>query len=381
MKNNVAVAAYYFPNYHLDDRNLLTHGPGWNEWELMRQAKPRFAGHRQPRRPLWGYSDESKPEVMAQKIDAAVQYGVDAFIFDWYYYNDGTFLEKALLDGYQKAPNSNQLRYALMWANHDWVDIHPLPADGTAQLLYPGAVTEETFDRMCDYIIAIHFKHPSYWRIDGKPYFSIYEIYRLAQGFGSWPKAAAALARFRQKTIDAGFPGLHLNAVLWGVQLLPGEQLLSKPEEIISELKFDSVTSYVWVHHASLSDFPVTGFDQVFAANQSYWQQAQKSYPVPYYPNVTAGWDASPRTVQNLPYTNAGYPHMAMMESTPQKFEAALAAAIEFAIANCPPNPVVTVNAWNEWTEGSYLEPDTDYGFAYLEAIKRAKQNILVPTV
>jgi len=199
----------------------------------------------------------------------------------------------------------------------------------------------------------------------------------LAQGFGSWPQAAAALARFRQKTVDAGFAGLHLNAVLWGVQLLPGEQMLSKPEEIISELSFDSVTSYVWVHHAGLSDFPVTGFDRVFAANAAYWRQAQKTYAVPYYPNVTTGWDASPRTVQSLPYTNAGYPHMATMETNPQKFETALAAAVDFAIDTCPDNPIVTINAWNEWTEGSYLEPDTAHGYAYLEAVRRVKQNSL----
>ena len=42
------VAAYYFPNYHIDPRNAEIHGPGWTEWELVKRAEPRFAGHQQP---------------------------------------------------------------------------------------------------------------------------------------------------------------------------------------------------------------------------------------------------------------------------------------------------------------------------------------------
>lgn len=31
---------------------------------------------------------------------------------------------------------------------------------------------------------------------------------------------------------------------------------------------------------------------------------------------------------------------------------------------------IMTINAWNEWTEGSYLEPDTVQGLGYLAAIQ-----------
>ncbi|MGO8902351.1 MAG: glycoside hydrolase family 99-like domain-containing protein [Isosphaeraceae bacterium] len=35
-----------------------------------------------------------------------------------------------------------------------------------------------------------------------------------------------------------------------------------------------------------------------------------------------------------------------------------------------PAQRVLTVNSWNEWTEGSYIEPDTVHGTKYLEAIR-----------
>ena len=96
-----------------------------SEWELVKAAKPRFPGHHQPNVPLWGYTDESDPKAMAQKIDAAADHGIDAFIFDWYYYEDGLYLQRGLEKGFFGAANNRRLKFALMWANCDWVDIHP----------------------------------------------------------------------------------------------------------------------------------------------------------------------------------------------------------------------------------------------------------------
>jgi len=97
------IACYYFPNYHpTDNRNNKFHGPGWSEWELVKKARPRFPGHQQPKVPLWGYTDESDPQVMAQKIDAAADHGIDVFIFDWYYFDDGPFCKKHLNRDFSK---------------------------------------------------------------------------------------------------------------------------------------------------------------------------------------------------------------------------------------------------------------------------------------
>ncbi len=101
------IAVYYFPNYHNNDtRNELRYGKGWSEWELVKNAQPRFEGHKQPKIPEWGYTNESNADVMEMKINTASKYGVDVFIYDWYYYNDGPFLEKGLEQGFMKVKNN-----------------------------------------------------------------------------------------------------------------------------------------------------------------------------------------------------------------------------------------------------------------------------------
>jgi hypothetical protein len=97
----ITVAAYYFGNYHPNDaRNEQLKGKGWSEWNLAQAAKPQLPGHSQPKVPLCGCQDESSPEVMAQKMAAAADHGVDAFIFDWYRYDDGPFLERSVDEGF-----------------------------------------------------------------------------------------------------------------------------------------------------------------------------------------------------------------------------------------------------------------------------------------
>lgn len=371
MSSEYTVACYYFPNYHADARNARRHGSGWTEWELVKRAIPRFSGHQQPKVPLWGYADEADPAVMAVKIAAAADHAIDSLIFDWYWYDDGPFLQRGLEDGFLGAANNHRLKFALMWANHDWVDIHPARFQQPPELLYPGKITPQTFEVMTDHIIANYFSHPSHWCIDGCPYFSVYELFRLVESFGGMEATRAALQRFRTKTQRAGFPDLHLNAVVWGVQILPNEKTVKDPAAMLTYLNFDSATSYVWAHHVPLQQFPVTPYSQVMNESVAYWPKASAAYGRPYHPNVSMGWDSSPRTVPDAPYENIGYPYMATLGgNTPALFEQALRHAREFLDRSNSSQKVITINSWNEWTEGSYLEPDTVYGMSYLEAIK-----------
>ena len=117
-------------------------------------ATPRFPGHDQPKVPLWGYRDESDPKEMARSIDALADAGVGAIIFDWYRYDDkingGMMLEKALRDGFLQAPNRGRIQFALMWANHTYIDCHPFAPGkdfGNAPVWRKGELSRAAFDR------------------------------------------------------------------------------------------------------------------------------------------------------------------------------------------------------------------------------------------
>ena len=369
--SDITVASYYFGNYHPGDpRNAKIKGEAWSEWELIKAARPRFPGHRQPKVPLWGYTDEADPAAMAQKIAAAADHGIDAFIFDWYYYNDGPYLDRPIDRGFLKASNNSRLKFAFMWANCDWTEIHPYSKGGPQTVLFPGRVTPENFDTICDRVIRDYFSHPSYWRIDGKPYFSFYDLTKLLANFGSVGATRAGLDVFRAKAKTAGLPGLHLNVVVWGQPILPGEKVPPDPAKLVRDLGFDSVTSYVWVHHVLLPK-QQTDYNDVRDGYFSYWDKAKRLFAVPYYPNVTMGWDPSPRCDQRDSLDNSGYPFTNTIgNNTPENFETALRMAKERLLADPKGPRILNINCWNEWTEGSYLEPDTMTGLKYLDAIR-----------
>jgi hypothetical protein len=367
----ITVASYYFGNYHPGDpRNRKLKGPAWSEWELVKAARPRFPGHQQPKVPLWGYLDESDPKVMAQKIAAAADHGIDAFIFDWYYYDDGPFLDRPIDRGFLQATNRQRLKFAFMWANHDWFEIQPYKRGTPQKLLFPGKVTPATFARIGDHLIKDYFQHPSYWRLGGRPYFSFYDLTKLLESFGSIEATRAALDQFRHHARAAGLPGLHLNAVVWGQPVLPQGKSPVDAARLVGDLGFDSVTSYVWVHHvplpAQVTDYNVAR-DEYF----KYWDQAVKMFGVPYFPNVSMGWDSSPRAAQEDEFGNFGYPFTNTVgNNTPENFRAALAKAKARLLLRPGGPRILNINCWNEWTEGSYLEPDTVHGFKYLEAVQ-----------
>ncbi len=370
-KDTCCVAAYYFGNYHLDKRNTAAHGPGWTEWNLVKAATPRFPGHVQPRRPLWGYEDEADPKVFERKIAAASDSAIDAFIFDWYWYKDGPFLEAAITDGYLRASNHHDLKFALMWANHDWFDIHPAKMSGTPTLQFAGAIGRAAFDEMLDRLLAL-FQHPSYLMIDGCPYFSVYELYRFVEGMGGVAEAAAALETMRARVRALGFPDLHVNAITWGVQLLPGQSEIANLPQLLDRLHVDSVTSYVWIHHTHFAKAFTTEYQDIRGQYETYRATAGRSLGAPYFPNVTVGWDATPRTCQTDNFRLGTYPYTSVIvNNTPEAFRDALESARDFALTTLPPGRrLITLNSWNEWTEGSHLEPDTVAGMAYLNAVR-----------
>ncbi|MFR9251292.1 MAG: glycoside hydrolase family 99-like domain-containing protein [Alistipes shahii] len=149
------VAAFVWPAYHNDPRfaEIGIFPDGVGEWEAVYKARPKFEGHRQPRIPLWGYLDEADPQVQEKKIRTALEYGVNTFIFDWYWYDDRPFLEDVLNKGFLQAGNNRKMKFYLMWANHVMTSYLDAADPDKSKVYWPEPVTPEIFDRIADHLI------------------------------------------------------------------------------------------------------------------------------------------------------------------------------------------------------------------------------------
>ena len=90
------VAAYFVPSYTGDEPRSMTFWPeGFGEWEIIKNAVQKVPGHNWPRRPRWGYTNDADPYVMEMQINAALDHGVNTFIYDWYWFDERPYQEQS----------------------------------------------------------------------------------------------------------------------------------------------------------------------------------------------------------------------------------------------------------------------------------------------
>ncbi len=358
------VAAFVWPSYHPDDRAKIFWPDGIGEWQTVMSNEPKYKGHEQPRYPLWGYINEADPYVAEMEINAAADHGVNVFIFDWYWYDGMPYLEGQLNDGYLKARNNDRVKFYLMWANHDVTMTWDKRNAGKPNdaLVWKGAVDRDEFEVICHRVIKNYFSHSSYYTVDGKPSFMIYDLNTLIQGLGGVPETVEALNWFRKETRRAGFKGLDLQLTLrrsgTNVTGISGDNVGSQPD-IIKKLGFDGVTHYQFVHFTNID----RDYNEIMVDVEKEWKTHDQEYKIPYYSHVSVGWDNNPR----FEMFRGGV----VKNNTPENFEKALRKAKSFVDAHPEQAPIITINSWNEWTETSYLMPCTMFGYGYLEAVKK----------
>lgn len=367
MKQRPLICTYYFPNWHVDPRNERIHGKNWTEWRVVQYATPRFPGHEQPKIPLWGYDDEANPKDMSRKIKAAADHGIDAFVFDYYYFSDGAYRERCLQEGFLRAPNRNDLQFALMWANHDPIYAHPGSYLKPRDPLWSGKVDAETFIRCTEHCIQSYFREPNYLRVDGKLYFSIFRPAAMIEELGGKYIARLLFEDFRRRVEKAGLGQLMLD----GIVINSGSSL-DEANSLLLETGFDSASDYGWNGHRD-EDFPALDWERWFERCKDDAERISTALQLPYNPVVPMGWDVSPRTVQSDMYDKRDYPFdVVIVNNTPEHYEKALRHVGAFMQSDKATGSIIHLPCWNEWTEGAYLEPDQKHGYGYLEAVKHA---------
>ena len=365
MKNKPVISAFYFPNWHVDPRNEELHGKGWTEWRVVQYAAPRFPGHDQPRIPLWGYEDEADPAVMRKKIETAAEYGINAFTFDYYWFSDGSYRERCLLEGFLPACRGTDFKFAVMWANHDPIYAHPRSYRKPADPLWSGAVSPKTFADCTDHLIETYFKHPNYLRIDGKAYFSIFNLSYILKENGQ-ETVTEMFSDLRRRAACAGAGEIWLDA---DINLLGKGRDLPELNDLIRKLGLNSCSTYNYFNLPP--GFPAFDYEAAISLNMEKTQLFSKNIPVPFNPAAPSGYDCSPRTVQSDMFEPRGYPFCGVaVNDTPENWEKYLLLLRDFLDSETSTARILNLACWNEWTEGMYLEPDARYGYGKLEVVK-----------
>ena len=208
------IAAYVWPAYQPEPRwkELGIFDAGKGEWQSVWEARPKWEGHDQPRKPLWGYENEADPKAVEKKIEAAVAHGVNTFIYDWYWYGGRPFLEDALNKGFLGAPNNEKMKFFIMWANHHVCKLWDNKAADKEwnKPIWPGAVSEEEFHLLIARWIGRYFKRNNYYRIEGKPVLMIYELKTFIDGVGGRDAAKRSLDHLRSECVKAGLGGVYI---------------------------------------------------------------------------------------------------------------------------------------------------------------------------
>ncbi len=362
------IAAYIWPAYTGDEectRRFWEQGTG--EWQTVKNptAKPQW-DFKNPQ-PLWGYVNEADPRVMEMEIEEAVNHGVNVFIYDWYWYEGKPFLEKCLNNGFLQAKNNSTIKFYIMWANHHVTNLWDKKKSHIDDIIFSGQVNEADFDKITDRVIEKYFTHHSYYKIDGKPVFMIYDVMNFITGLGGIDSAKSAVEAFRKKVKLAGFPDLELQLCAWSENAVNlggiDKTRQGSTKDIARILGFDSLTNYQFVH---LTDID-RDYNDVICDIQKEWARIDRDYRIPYYPHISIGWDNNMRFVD--------YKSGIMKNNTPENFRNALIKAKEYLDSHPERTPLITINSWNEWTEGSYLQPDTINRYGYLDAVKEVFKN------
>ena len=321
-KSKYRVGSYYFPGWYDASR-----------WEPIQRTAPW-------RKPVLGWYDESNPETIDWQIKWAVEHGVSFFLVDWYWSAGNTHLMH-WLEGFDKAKYRDQLDWAIMWANHN----------------APGTHSKDDWIKVTQFWIDHYLKMPNYLQVDGNPAIYIWAPSNIRRDLGGSVQAKELLDLSQKMAQDAGLPGITFIAMNAGGSPGAAELLASEGYE-------GNATYHWWADATSLADDPRNfPYDLVAQRSKQGWEQRRKwltDAGTFYQPTADTGWDARPWH---------GDKSMVIYDRTPAGFEKILRDAKSYLDEHN--ENFLILGPWNEWGEGSYIEPNQEYGFQMLEAVRK----------
>lgn len=330
------IGAYYFPGW-------AKNSPLWQD--LTGTPDSRSPGQPWPERePLMGFGYDGDTVAVAQKhIDWAADYGIDFFVYDWYWTEGNQTIMEGALQAYLRAPNRQRLKFCLLWANHR------------------KPPSRDNFLKAVDYWLANYFTNPQYFKIDGRPVVFIFSPENLEQGaIASGTIVKGYLDEAQKMARKKGFKGIYFVGCARALDALVTKHLPKHGYAAISGYNYHRGYS-----GKEEKDGQATSYEELLAGYQENWRWILKNSPLPYFVPMIAGWDKRPAGERFAgPHNNC--------VSTPASFETMLRAGKEM-LDRYPEKTkrIGIICAWNEFIEGSYIEPTKKWGTQYLEKVKQ----------
>ena len=340
------VLAWYLPQFHPIPENDAWWGKGFTEWRNVTRAYPLFPGHVQPQLPAdLGFYDLRLPEVRQHQADLARKYGIDGFVYHYYWFKGRKVLETPLEEMLRSgAPD---FPFCINWANENWTRRW----DGLESeiLLHQEHSLASDVQFIRDVLPLL--KDRRYITCDGRPMLIVYRPELLKN-------SAETAAVWRDEALRAGLPGLHLCAVQFlskDPRPLGFDALIEFPPHYFPAPEWDAKSfGVVSDFKGNIYDFPEGVRQAVVPARREF----------PFYRGAMPGWDNTARRL-----ANAAVYHGATPEIYQYWLHQMLIQARHTATTS---DHFVFINAWNEWAEGAHLEPDQNFGYAWLEATRNA---------
>jgi len=343
MKNETPlIFSLYLPQFHAIPENDAWWGEGFTDWENVKRALPLFDGHNQPRIPFNNnYYDLKNTDELYRQSLLATEFGVGGFCF-YHYWFEGKKLLETPIENYRDDKRIT-LPYFLCWANHTWLNSWGAPRVQDEILIKQRYGNEEIWEQHFNYLLDF-FNDSKYMRINDKPVFMIYmphDIPRIEKMITMWNKSA----------IENGIDGIYF------IQMNTFAGVDHRTNLYDAIVDFEPLCT--WGGKGNMVSGTLTVYDYDLIYEEILNRTNNRETRV--FHGAFPDWDNTARK---------GMWGALVEGATPDKFENYIFALLKKS--HIEKNELLLINAWNEWAEGTYLEPDEKNGTAYLQAIKNA---------